>query len=207
MSQYLPERSPAASKTRSHSTTESTPPRTSRNSSQPSLPLQPSFDDFAFRYFTDDLEINDTTRVQLLVQAARGFVQTLTVPRSSYEQLWSTKLDIFEQSKSGHISRTRRLHEGRRKIEQGSKRYDCAGRFALLFLRHDLDETVASFKDKTSWHGQKKVTVAYEHIARDLSTTIGALKKDKTHSRHYLSLLTKSGPGDLLELGDSVSNL
>ncbi|KAI9793952.1 MAG: hypothetical protein M1835_006935 [Candelina submexicana] len=203
-SHYLTEHSPAASKTRLLSTTESTPPRTSSNSSQPTFSFQPSL---AIRYFRDELKINDTTRVQLLVEAARGFVKKLTVSPSSYEQLWSTKLEIFEQSKSGHISRTRRLYEGRRRIEQGSKRYDCAGRFALLFLRHDLDETVASSEKRTAWHGQKKVTVAYEHIAQDLSTTVATLKREKTHSRHYLSLLTKCGPGDLLELGDSVSKI
>lgn len=206
-SQYLTDQSPAASKTRSHSIRESTPPRNLSNSSLPSLPVQPSFDDFALLYFTSELKVNDAVRVQLLVEAARGFVQKLTVPRSSYEQLWSTKSDIFEQSKIGYISRTRRLHEGRRKIKQGSKEYDCAGRFALLFLRHDIDETVASLKDITLRQGQKKATVAYERIARDLSTTVKALKSDKAHSRHYLSLLTKSGPGDLLELGDNVSNL
>jgi len=52
------------------------------------------------------------------------------------------------------------LYEGRRKIKQGSKEYDCADRFALLFLRHDIDETVASLRQ-----GQKKATVAYERIA------------------------------------------
>jgi len=157
-------------------------------------------------FFTSRVNSRSTMR-QFLAEAAHGFVQKLTVPRSSYEQLWSTKSNIFEQSKIGHISRTRRLHEGRRKIKQGSKEYDCAGRFALLFLRHDIDETVASLKDITLRQGKKKATVAYERIARDLSTTVKALKSDKAHSRHYLSLLTKSGPGDLLELGDNVSNL
>ncbi len=145
--------------------------------------------------------------MQLLVEAARGFVQKLTVPRSSYEQLWSIKSHIFEQSKIGNISRTRRLHEGRRKIEQGSKEYECAGRFALLFLRHDIDETIASLEDTTLSQGRSKATVAYERIALDLSTTVEALTRDKTNSRHFLSLLKKSGPGDLLELGDSVPNL
>jgi len=203
----LTEQSPAASKTRSHSISESTPSPSLSNFSLPSLPVQPSFDQIALLYFTNELKVNDAARVQLLVEAARGFVQKPAVPRSSYEQLWSTKSDIFEQSKIGRISRTRRLHEGRRKIKQGSKKYDCAGRFALLFLRHDIDETVASLGDITLRQGQKKATVAYERIARDLSTTVKALKNEKAHSRHYLTLLTKSGPGDLLELGDSVSNL
>lgn len=99
------------------------------------------------------------------------------------------------------------MHEGRRKIQQGSKKYDCVDRFALLFLRHDINETVASLRDITLRQGQKKATVTYKRIARDLFTTVKALKNEKAHSRHYLALLTKSGPGDLLELGDSVSNL
>ena len=57
------------------------------------------------------------------------------------------------------------MYEGRRKIKQGSKEYDCADRFALLFLRHDIDETVASLKNITLRQGQKKATVAYERIA------------------------------------------
>ncbi len=103
--------------------------------------------------------------MQFLIKAAHGFVRKLIVPCSSYEHLWSTKSKIFEQSKIGHISRTRRLYEGRRKIKQGSKEYDCADRFALLFLRHDIDETVASLKNITLRQGQKKATVAYERIA------------------------------------------
>lgn len=99
------------------------------------------------------------------------------------------------------------MHEGRKKINQGNKKYDCVDRFVLLFLRHDIDEIVASLKNITLRQGQKKAIVVYERIVRDLSTTIKVLKSDKAHSRHYLSLLTKSGPNDLLEIDDDVSNL
>ncbi len=206
-SQYLIDQSSAASKIRSHSIRKSTPSRNLFNSSLPSLSVQSSFDDFALLYFTSELKVNDAIRVQLLVETARDFVQKLIVSRSSYEQLWSTKSNIFEQSKIEHISRTRWLHEGRRKIKQGSKEYDCVDRFALLFLRHDIDEIVASLKNITLRQWQKKTTVAYERIARDLFTTVKVLKSDKAHSWHYLSLLTKSDPGDLLKLDDNVSNL
>lgn len=99
------------------------------------------------------------------------------------------------------------MHENRRKIKHDSKKYDCVDRFALLFLRHDIDETVASLKDITLRQEQKKATVAYERIARDLFTTVKVLKNEKTHSRHYLTLLTKSDSDDLLKLNDSVLNL
>ena len=99
------------------------------------------------------------------------------------------------------------MHEGRKKINQGNKKYDCVDRFVLLFLRHDIDEIVASLKNITLRQEQKKAIVVYERIVRDLFTTIKVLKSDKAHSRHYLSLLTKSGPNDLLEINDDVSNL
>ena len=120
------------------------------NSSLLSLSVQPSSDDIVLLHFTSELKVNDAARVQFLIKAAHGFVRKLIVPCSSYEHLWS------EQSKIGHILRTRRLHEGRRKIKQGSKEYDCADRFALLFLRHDIDETVASLKNITLRAGTKE---------------------------------------------------
>lgn len=196
-----------ASQTGTRLVGESSSQRVLPTSSLLALPVQSSFGDIALRYFTNELKINDPARVQLLIQAAHGFVKKPTLPYSSYEQLWSTKSDIFEQPKIGHISRTRRLHEGRRKIKQGSKEYNCAGRFSLLFLRHDIDETVVSLEDTALKHGQKKATVAYERIALDLSMTIGALREKKTHSQHYMSLLKRSDPGDLLKLGDGVSTL
>lgn len=207
LSQYLIEQSSTVFKIRSHSIRESTSSRSLFNSSLLSLSVQSSFDDIILLYFTSELKINDATRVQFLIKTAHDFVQKLIVSRSSYEQLWSTKSNIFEQSKIEHISRTRRLHESRRKIKQDSKEYDCVDRFILLFLRHDIDEIIASLKNITLRQGKKKATVAYERIARDLFTTVKALKSDKTHSRHYLFLLTKSDSGDLLKLDDNVSNL
>ena len=175
-------------------------------SSLPSLP-RPSFDDIAFYYFTNEVKVDTPARAHRLVQAAHGFVKKLTLPYSSYEQLWSAKSDLFEPPMPEHISRIRRLYEGRKKIKQGTKELDCAARLSLLFIRHDIDEAVASLEDTALKHGQKKATIAYEQIARDLCTTVETLKEEKTHSRHYLSLLTRSGPGDLLELGDNVSTL
>jgi len=148
-SQYLIDQSSTVSKIRSHSIRKSTSSRNLFNPFLLSLSVQLSFDDFALLYFTSELKINDAIRVQLLIKTAHDFVQKLIISRSSYEQLWSIKSNIFEQSKIEHISRTRRLHENRRKIKQGSKEYNCVDRFALLFLRHDIDEIVASLKNIT----------------------------------------------------------
>jgi len=205
--QHLTDEPLAPSETGTYSIRASSPQRALRDSSLPVLPFQPSFDDIALSYFTNELKTRDPERIQLLAQVAHGFVQTPTLSRSSYDQLWSTKSDIFNQSEIGHTSRIRRLHKGLRKIKQGSKEYDCAKRFALLFLRQEFDETVASVEDTELSYGQKKATVAYKRIALDLSTTVTALKDERRRSRLYLSLLTKSGPGDLLELGDGVSSL
>lgn len=200
-SQYLIEQRLTVSKTRSHSTRKFTSSRTLSNS------FLSSFEDIALSYFTNEIKINDATRVQLLIETARDFVQKLIVSRSSYEQLWLIKLHIFEQSKIENISRTRRLHESRRKIEQGSKEYECIDRFALLFLRHDIDEIIASLKNTTLSQKRSKTTVAYERITLDFFTTVEALTRNKMNSWHFLSLLKKSDSDDLLKLDDSVSNL
>ncbi len=99
------------------------------------------------------------------------------------------------------------MHESRRKIEQGSKEYECIDRFAFLFLHHDIDKIIASLENTTLSQRRSKTTVAYERIALDLFTTVEALTRDKMNSRYFLSLLKKSDSDDLLKLDDSVQNL
>ena len=190
-------------------TQHSTQPSSTASSSQEVLPASSPFalesrssdEDVASRYFTVELKIKDPARVRLLVQAATGFIQKPDLPNESYEQLWSTKSNVFQPLE--HTSRTRRLYEGRKRIKQGSKEYDCAARLSLLFLCLEIEETIAS----VAISGKKKVTIAFERIAADLHITVDALRKEKFYSRCYICLLQQGGPGDLLELGDSVSTL
>ncbi len=205
--QHLTDEPLTSSETGTYSIRASSSQRALQDSFLPVLPFQPSFDDIALSYFTNELKTRDSERIQLLVQVAHDFVQTSILSRSSYDQLWSTKSDIFNQSEIEHTSRIRRLHKSLRKIKQGSKEYDCAKRFALLFLRQKFDEIVASVENTELSYEQKKATVAYKRIALDLFTTVTALKDERRRSRLYLFLLTKFGPSDLLKLDDDVSSL
>lgn len=203
--QHLTDNPLASSEIEIHSIGASSPQPALRDSSLPVLPLK--VDDIARSYFTEKLETRDSKRIQHLTRAAPGFVKIPTLSYSSYDQLWSTNCSVFDSSETGHTSRIRRLYQGLRKIKEGNKEYDCAGRFALLFLRIEFYETVASVEDRDLSHGQKRATVAYERIALDLSITVMTLKSEMRRSRHYSYLSTKSGPSDLLELGDHVSTL
>lgn len=103
--------------------------------------------------------------------------------------------------------RTRRLHEGRRKIAQQGKEYDCARRLSLIFFHHEVDEARCSVSESLLRQGTSKNTLAYEKLARELLVGIQVVKDDRSYSRSYVQLLKRSGPGDLLDLGDGVSTM
>ena len=174
--------------------------------SEPSspAPLQ-TIQDIAKHYFA---KLSNLDQLQRLTAAAPGFIEIPKL-KPSWCDLWSAK-NIFDQSLGGQ-SRIFRLYAYRKRIDQGSEEDHYAARLFYIFLEHEIVEKIASLENNPA--DKKHLRETNKSLAyRKFTTECGFvnqrhLQNDRAHGRHFVSLLKNAGPGDLVYLGDSVSNL
>ena len=155
----------------------------------------------ARRYFSS--RALSQQRVHGLMRVFESALKAPKQPAQFYKEIWSKhKVQVF-CSRNSKESRISRLFEGRRLIEQGNQRFECAGRLSLVFLAHDI-EVVKNNPWKLG-PGQSRQHAAVMSIAQHLNMDPEEIKKEWRRSRNYMRLLEVCGPASLLELGSGVN--
>ncbi|KAL9609942.1 MAG: hypothetical protein Q9167_005315 [Letrouitia subvulpina] len=76
--------------------------------------------------------------------------------------------------------------------------------FDHLCFRAEIEEAIASPDNSTSRKGRGRMTAVHDQFAQKLQMTTELVRRKKERGRNYQFLLQKSGPGDLLGLGDDA---
>lgn len=180
----------------------SPPPSPSFAPSSPSQPLS-SICEIASKYFKDTLKITDVEQLKRLLKAVKGYVTNELHSQENYRKLFSNIFAIFERSEFNNSStRIVRLMKGRKRVSKtGIDR-----RLSLLFLHHEILESKLLFQqEEVSKQGVSPLSFAFKSISKETSEKVEDLKDSNYHVSKYMLLLEESGPGDLLELGQTVS--
>ncbi|KAJ5667306.1 hypothetical protein N7507_003170 [Penicillium longicatenatum] len=148
-------------------------------------------------------QASSEAQVHRLMKVLEGVLEAPKQTEIFYRRLWSAyKTQIFGCHESSK-SRIVRLFQGRKVIDQEAQRFECAGRFSLVFLTHDIE--VIKAQDWKLAPGQSRQHAAVMSISKQLNVEPDEIKKEWRRSRNYVKLLEELGPASLLELGTGVN--
>ncbi|KAM5446832.1 hypothetical protein McanMca71_006065 [Microsporum canis] len=143
----------------------------------------------ARRYYQNQ-GIRDTKRLNRLTKLS----QQLLGSKSDPGNIWNTTGLVFDNNGNSRIDR---LERGKRNLEDRRLGTRCATKISMLYTIHEIDELSVSPNvtgNRVSWAINKYIKDA--GISREL------LLKDRSNTRHLLSLLENSGPGDVVCTND-----
>ena len=148
-------------------------------------------------YFCDKIGSKCTKRVDRLVRAIEGFVESQYFDRETFADV----LAIWSKGCNRSLPRIQRLFRGLRKFEHHFTRL-----LGLIYFAHEVEHKAGS-KDLGQSPGQKRMNAAFFEVATALSIPSEDVKIKYKKSKNYLRILEEDGPGILLQVGVGIDSM